>query len=300
MELHEDKRNGPRYVANKLTPQEQKQIVDVALSEEYRDIPVKQLVVRLADQGKYIASESTFYRVLREEGLVKERRSVRTPQKRKKKESHLALGPNQLWSWDITYLPSFIKGKYFYLYMFVDVFSRKIVGWRIEEEESSELAAELVEESTRREGIQAGKLVLHSDNGGPMKGSTMLFTLEKLGVSKSFSRPSVSNDNPYSESLFKTAKYCPTYPKRLESLEQWREWAESFVFWYNETHLHSGIRYVTPSQRHLGKDRKLLSERRRLWEKAKKKHPERWGGRKTRNWGYIEEVHLNPEKKIAA
>jgi putative transposase len=189
------------------------------VSKEYVDVPVKQLVVRLADKGEYLASESTFYRVLRKNEMVKERRTIK-PSGSRVKETHTAYNPNEVWSWDITYLPTKVKGVFFYLYLFMDIFSRKIVTWRIEKEEKSVLAAELVEEIAREEKVIGKKLVLHSDNGAPMKGASMLATLENLGVSKSFSRPRVSNDNPYSESLFKTAKYSAKYPEKLGSVEE--------------------------------------------------------------------------------
>ena len=251
---------------------------------------------RLADQGRYIASESTFYRILRAEKQVSHRRSERPTQARTKPRAVCATAPNQLYSWDITYLPSLIRGQFFYLYLFVDIFSRKIVGWQAYEEESSALAGELLRDLCRREGVQSKQLILHSDNGSPMKGSSMLATMQQLGVMPSFSRPSVSNDNPYSESLFKTLKYRPQYPlKPFADVIEARQWISGLVEWYNHEHRHSAISFVTPVQRHEGLDEQLLSNRKAVYEAAYAKNPERWTG-STRNWQRIEKVHLNPDK----
>ena len=190
------------------------------------------------------------------------------------------------------------RGLYFYLYLFMDIFSRKIVGWQIYETESSELAAEVMRDICERENIAPGQVVLHSDNGSPMKGATMLATLQALGVMPSFSRPAVSNDNPYSESLFKTMKYRPIYPRRaFESLQAARLWVSQFVQWYNHEHRHSAIRFVTPGERHAGLDVALLSKRVEVYEAAKARHPERWSGA-TRNWQPIKAVYLNPDQHV--
>ena len=180
----------------------------------------------------------------------------------------------------------------------MDIFSRKIVGWQIYETESSELAAEVMRDICERENIAPGQVVLHSDNGSPMKGATMLATLQALGVMPSFSRPAVSNDNPYSESLFKTMKYRPIYPRRaFESLQVARLWVSQFVQWYNHEHRHSAIRFVTPGERHAGLDVALLSKRVEVYEAAKARHPERWSGA-TRNWQPIKAVYLNPDQHV--
>jgi transposase InsO family protein len=178
----------------------------------------------------------------------------------------------------------------------MDIFSRKIVGWQVYEGESSELASEVMRDICERENIARGQVVLHSDNGSPMKGATMLATLQALGVMPSFSRPAVSNDNPFSESIFKTMKYRPTYPQRpFENLLGARQWVGTFVHWYNEEHRHSAIGFVTPAQRHAGLDTALLSKRVEVYEAARQRHPERWSGA-TRNWQPVMIVHLNPEK----
>ncbi len=199
-----------------------------------------------------------------------------------------------MWSWDITCLAAAIRGTFYRLYMVEDIFSRKIVGWEIHEQESAVHASSLISKACLREGIQSGDLVLHADNGGAMKGATMLATLQRLGVVPSFSRPSVSDDNPYSEALFRTLKYVPNYPdKPFESLESAREWVHVFVAWYNEDHRHSAIGFVTPAQRHRGEDADILVARKAVYEQAKARHPERWSGM-TRDWSRKEVVWLNP------
>jgi transposase InsO family protein len=198
-----------------------------------------------------------------------------------------------VWSWDITWLPAPIRGMFFYLYMIMDIYSRKVVAWEVHAMESAELAAGLVQKAILSEGCLLDPPVLHADNGGPQKGFTMKAKLEALGVTPSYSRPRVSNDNPYSESLFRTFKYRPEYPvKGFDSIDTARQWVSFFVKWYNEEHRHSAIRYVTPSQRHRGEDLNILANRRRVYRQAKRQRPDRWSG-KTRNWEPIDEVWLN-------
>lgn len=283
--------------ANKLSTVEREQIIETCNREEYSSLPPKQIVPMLADKGIYLASESSFYRVLRDADQL-HRRGRSTPASTAKPHAYEASMPNQIWSWDITYLASEIKGMFFYLYLFMDIYSRKIIGWEVYENESAEQAAEVLRKARMIEIISVNqKLVLHSDNGGPMKGATMLATLQKLGVVPSFSRPSVSNDNPYSESLFKTLKYTPAYPtKPFASLDEARKWVMKFVTWYNHSHRHSGLKYVTPAQRHSGEDIAILEQRERVYAKARDRHPERWSG-ETRNWNHEAIVKLNPEKE---
>lgn len=292
-----DKRNGPNMVKNKLTDQEREQVLKTCQSSEYCDLSPVQIVPALADKGKYIASESTFYRILRKNKLLTHRRRSKAPIKRKKPEA-IAYAPNEVWSWDITYLPGPIKGSFYYLYMIMDIFSRKIVGWAVYDRESSDLASVLFKNTIQLEGIDPTGLIFHSDNGSPMKGSTMLSTLQRLGVIPSFSRPSVSDDNPYSESLFKTLKYSPYYPSdRFKDITQCSKWVETFTFWYNHTHLHSGVKYVTPLSRHTGKDKIILLKRKEVYLIAKKKNPERWS-QSIKDWSYISEVRLNKIRKV--
>jgi transposase InsO family protein len=292
----DDGRKGPcMEPANKLTELERRRILKVVNSPEHRDLSPKQIVPKLADEGIYLASESTIYRVLREEGQMAHRERSR-PAVHSRPKEHEATAPNQVWSWDITYLPSAIRGMFFYLYLVMDVWSRKIVGFEVYGEESMELSSEMIERICEEMGIDKDQLVLHSDNGGPMKGATMLLTLQKLGVMPSFSRPKVSDDNPYSEALFRTLKYRPEYPgKPFETLEDAIAWVTGFVRWYNTEHLHSGVRFVTPDDRHYGRSEEILAKRKEVYEEARRKNPSRWS-RQTRNWDPVESVVLNPNK----
>ena len=294
----QDQRKGPLTApANKLSNHERQQILDTANSAQFRDLSPKQIVPKLADQGVYLASESTFYRILKEQKMLTHRQASKPAVPRRPKE-HVATGPCQVWSWDITYLQTSVKGLFFYLYMVVDVWSRKIIAAEVFAEESMDHSSMLLAHACMVHGVQPEKLVLHSDNGGPMKGATMLATLHKLGVVPSFSRPSVSNDNPYSESLFRTMKYRPEYPsKPFENIEQAQSWVDGFVFWYNTQHLHSSIRYVTPDDRHFGREKHILANRRKVYEKARSQNPNRWS-KSFRNWNPVHEVWLNPEKRI--
>ncbi len=290
----EDRRRGPLTTpANKFSDEERAEVVRAATAAENRNLSPKQIVPKLADQGTYIGSESTFYRILEERGLLTARGKAK-PRSVTRPEELVASGPNQVWSWDITYLPGPVKGTFFYLYLFVDVWSRRIMKAVVHETESAEFAATLVAEACREHSVAADQLVLHADNGGPMKGATMLATLQSLGVVPSFSRPSVSNDNPFSESLFRTLKYVPSYPRRpFESVDAAWAWVERFVDWYNDEHLHSGIGFVTPNARHRGVDVHLLERRRVVYESARAKNPARWS-RTTRRWDAPALVALNP------
>jgi transposase InsO family protein len=279
---------------NKLSDVERRKVVTIATSLEFRDQSPKQIVPTLADRGEYIASESTFYRVLHENGLQQHRGRSRPPMPRPR--GHAAYGPWQLGAWDITYLRSHIRGQFFYLYLVEDVWSRKILGDAVHDMESTDFAADLIE----RIRVDAGDIdlrgwVLHSDNGGPMKGATMLATMHKLGIVPSFSRPRVSDDNAYAEALFRTLKYCPEYPsKGFATVENARAWVTRFVAWYNNVHLHSSIGFVTPSARHAGEDIAILAERRRTYARARRRRPARWS-RNTRPWNRPEIVTLLPE-----
>ena len=280
---------------NKLSDAEREVALGVLNSAEFKDLPPSQIVPRLADQGRYVASESTLYRLLRKVGQLTHRRAERPLQKRCKPRALAATQPDQIYCWDITYLPTQVRGLFFYLYLFVDIFSRKVVGWQVVDCESAEKAAALLEDICRRQGISANQVTVHSDNGSPMKGETMLATMQRLGVAHSRSRPSVSNDNPYSESLFKTLKYRPQFPlTAFEDLLCARRWVTAWVRWYNEEHRHSAIRFVTPNERHAQLDEKLLQARAEVYELARRQNPLRWSGQ-TRDWGFIDTVTLNPD-----
>lgn len=290
-----DGRHGPVSApANKLSDAERERILEVANSPEFRDLSPKQIVPILADRSEYIASESSFHRVLHEADCMQHRERSRPPMRRPK--ALMATGPNQVWSWDITYLPSPVRGDFYRLYVVMDVWSRMIVGWVVHEAENSENAAALIERCAAAQGIRRDQLTLHSDNGSPMKGQTMLAMLQWLGIAASFSRPSVSDDNPHSESLFRTLKYRPGYPSNgFADMDAAGAWGERFVAWYNHEHLHSAIRFVTPGDRHEGRGKQILAKRRRVYEEARRRNPKRWS-RETRNWTPIGEVHLNPER----
>ena len=294
-----DQRRGPKSVCGHALSEKEKQaIVEVSNSPAYRDLSPWQMVARLADAGQYLGSESSFYRVLKQNQLLSHRQSSKPRVSRRPKDL-LARHPNEVWSWDITYLNSPVRGAYYYLYLVEDIFSRMIVGWTVEELESAEHGARLIDRICQEQGIARGQLTLHSDNGAPMKGATLLTTLERLGVAASFSRPAVSDDNPYSESLFKTLKYRPSYPdSAFSGIDQARQWVGGFVHWYNTEHLHSAIRFLTPDSRHQGLDKEILAKRVAVYEKAKQLNPLRWSGQ-TRNWAPITEVCLNPKKHNA-
>jgi putative transposase len=201
-----------------------------------------------------------------------------------------------VWSWDITYLPTLVHGQFYYLYLVEDIYSRKAVGWEVYEQESGEHAAGLMQRTVMAERCWGAPLVLHSDNGAPMKSSTLLAKLYELGVTPSRGRPRVSNDNPYSESLFRTLKYCPQWPAQgFADIDAARAWVRDFIAWYNQEHRHSRIRFVTPAQRHRGEDKEILAARDAVYQAARAAHPERWSG-ETRNWSPIGAVSLNPER----
>jgi transposase InsO family protein len=292
----EDMRRGPKTPpANTLSPAERHRILELVTSPRFRDVSPHQIVPLLADEGKYLASEATCYRILRAEALNAHRGRAKAPVRRAP-NTHVATGPDQVWSWDITDLRSPVRGLFYYLYLILDVWSRKIVGWEVNGEESAMRASALFERTCARLGSDPTGLVLHADNGGPMKGATMVVTLERLGVLASFSRPGVSDDNPFSESLFRTLKYRPEYPHGpFQDVEAARAWVAGFVRWYNTEHLHSAIRFVTPEDRHSGRDKAILARRRMVYTKAREAHPERWA-RGTRSWHHVETVELNPPK----
>lgn len=249
---------------------------------------------QLADEGLYLGSESTLYRLQRRYGFRRKRAAASRAQVSRAATLHRATGPNQVWSWDITWLPTPLRGVYLHLYLVMDVWSRHIMGWHIAENESADTAASLVTRICRDSQIDPRGLVLHSDNGAPMRGSSMIATLQWLGVIPSFSRPHVSDDNPYSEALFRTLKHTPAYPRLpFASCKAAACWVARFVEWYNTEHRHSAIRYVTPEQRHHGHDQNILARRHQLYQLVRRSHPERWTG-STRNWTPVGAVLLNP------
>ncbi len=269
-------------------------MVALVTSKELGGLSPHQLVAKLADMGSYVASESTIYRLLRRRKLLRHRDRSR-PRTHRRPREYVATGPNQVWAWDITYLPAGVRGTFWYLYAVIDVWSRKLVASVVHDVQSDELAAVLVDDACQREGVERGQLVLHADNGAAMKGKPMLVKLEELGVVPSFSRPRVSDDNPFAEALFRTLKYRPSYPDRpFVYLDDARRWVATFVAWYNDDHQHSGIRFVTPSERHDGREDAILARRHDVYLAARDRHPARWS-RYTRDWTPIAIVRLNPE-----
>lgn len=282
---------------NKLTLKEEQKIIQVMNQREHQNLPPSQVVPRLADEGTYIASESTFYRVLKKHQQNNHRGRAKAPVKRKI-VTHEASGPNEVWMWDITYLPGAFKGLHYYLYLILDLYSRKIVGWEIWDVESAENASKLVRKACLNENIflNTKPLILHSDNGSPMKGSSLLITLYELGIAPSNSRPRVSNDNAYIESFFKTVKYMPSFPhKGFSTIEEARIWVAQFSRYYNSEHRHSSLKFITPNQRHNGNAEQIMAKRERVYQEAKQKNPERWT-KNIRNWELKDIVYLNPEK----
>ncbi|NRA43307.1 MAG: IS3 family transposase [Pseudomonadales bacterium] len=280
-----------------LSDEERQRVLFTLNQGEFASMPPSQVVPRLADEGVYLCSESSMYRILREAKQQHHRGRSQAPEKRPL-ATHKAMSPNEVWCWDITWLPGPAKGIHYYLYLMLDLFSRKVVGWEIHESESADNASRLLRKACMKERISTKRnpLVLHSDNGSPMKGSSMLETMYHLGVVSSFSRPRVSNDNAYAESIFRTCKYRPDYPyKGFKSIDEAQQWVLNFVTWYNTEHRHSGIKFVTPNERHRGQDVDVLVKRKAVYEKAKKQHPKRWSGN-VRNWNRIDQVWLNPER----
>lgn len=296
-----DRREGPRTAPkNKLSVLEVERILEVVNEPEFRELSPKQIVPILAERGQYIGSEPTIYRNLRAANQLRRRDGTRAPRKLHAPRELVATAPNQVWSWDITYLSSPIRGHHYRAYMVLDVWSRKIVAAEVFDEESAEHASMLMARACREFGIEPGQLALHSDNGGPMKASTMLARMQALGVACSFSRPGVSNDNPFSEALFRTMKYRPEYPDLpFTSLEDARAWMRCFVDWYNTIHRHGAIGFVTPDERHFGRDVEILQRRRKTYALARRRQPERWS-RHARIWKAPAVVSLNPSVRVTA
>jgi putative transposase len=288
-------RQVPRHA---LSDDERANLLKVANETRFAALPPARIVPMLADEGVYLASESTFSRVLREHGQTAHRGRAKSPRASRPPTTHVATAIKQVWCWDMTYLPSAVMGRWFYLYLILDLYSRKVVGWAVHGTDCADHAAHLVQRTALAEeiGSMATKPVLHGDNGATLKATTVLAMLHWLGVKPSYSRPRVSNDNPYAESLFRTAKYRPEFPpKGFIDEAAAQTWASAFVSWYNHDHRHSGIGYVSPAQRHAGEDVAILAARHELYERAKASHPQRWSGA-TRNWSHCGIVTLNPER----
>jgi putative transposase len=281
-----------------LSEAERARIVALANEPRFASTPPARIVPALADEGVYVASEASFHRVLRDHGQMQPRGRARPPRTVGPPSTHVATAPGQVWCWDVTFLKAQVQGRWFYLYLILDLWSRKIVGYEVHETDQAEHAAHLVRRTALAESIHARPLrpVLHGDNGPSVKATTVLAMLHWLGIAPSHSRPRVSDDNAYAEALFRTAKYRPDFPAAgFADLAEARAWAAAFVHWYNHEHRHSGLRYVTPAQRHAGEDRSVLAVRHALYQQAREANPRRWSG-PTRNWTPIGAVTLNPER----
>ena len=280
-----------------LSAQERREVLSIANEPRFAALPPARIVPMLADEGVYVASESTFYRILRAEGQNAHRGRAKAPRKIRPPTTHIARAPGEVWCWDMTYLPATVVGRWFHLYLILDLYSRKIIGWEVHDTDDASHAAHLVRRTALAEGIAMGnKPVLHGDNGSTLKATTVIAMLQYLGITASYSRPRVSDDNAYAESLFRTAKYRPEFPVHgFDSLEQARQWAHDFVHWYNVEHRHSAIQYVSPDARHRGDDKVILAARHDLYLQARQRSPLRWSGH-TRNWSPIDAVTLNPER----
>jgi len=288
-----DRRRGARkQVHRRLSEAERQRIVDVCCEDRFADLTPYAIYAILLDEGTYLASVSTMYRVLRERDLLHHRGETRHTQRRAKPPELKATGPNQVWSWDITYLPTQVRGIFLFAYVLIDVWSRKIVGWEIHTEESDTIARDFFRRVASRHHVRGVRL--HADNGNAMKGMTVLVLFFSLGIIPSFSRPRVSNDNPFIESLFKTIKYRPGYPKRFDGIEHARLWFADFVNWYNTEHRHSGIGYITPEDRHVGNVVPIMRKRNDVLIEARMIHPERWPNGQ-RQWEEHPVVYLNPD-----
>ena len=281
-----------------LTEAERARIIAVANEPRFAETPPARIVPALADEGIYIASESSFHRVLRAHGQMNRRGRAQPPRTLRPPTTHIAARPGDVWCWDVTFLPAQIQGRWFYFYLILDLYSRKIVGFEVHDTDSAEHAAHLARRTALVEGVHAKPVrpVLHGDNGATLKATTVLAMLHWLGIEPSYSRPRVSDDNAFAEALFRTAKYRPAFPlKGFADLDAARQWAVRFVHWYNHEHCHSGIRYVTPAQRHAEQDGRVLAARHAVYQDARQRNPQRWSG-STRNWTPIGVVTLNPER----
>lgn len=289
-----DKRKGSfKRVVRKLDSVVRKEIILTCNDKLYRDYNPHEIVPLLLNSGKYLASVRTLYRILKEEKLLHHRSNVRVKRGRSKPPERRATKSDQVWSWDITWLPQTVRGLFFFAYVIVDIYDKYIVGWSVHNEEKDAHSKDLFQRTLS--GKNPRILSVHSDNGQPMKGITLMALLDDLKVSVSHSRPRVSNDNAFVESLFKTLKYTAKYPLRFRDIKHAREWMASFVNWYNTEHLHSSIGYVTPLQLRTAEAAEIFNRRNATMQLAKKQHPERWGNRNLKVWGAPREVILNRE-----
>jgi putative transposase len=272
---HPDVRSGGWRSPRRLSDAERAHVLEVLVSERFCDLSVREVWAALIGEGVYLCSVRTMYRILAENAAVRERRAQLTHPEYKRPEL-LATGPNQVWSWDITKLKGPRKWTYYYLYVIMDIFSRKTVGWMVANMESATLAVKLISETCDREGIFRDQLTVHADRGSSMRSKPVAFLLSDLGVTKTHSRPYTSTDNPYSEAQFRTLKYRPEFPDRFGSIEDARAFCQGFFAWYNNEHHHSGIGLLTPHQMHSGQAEEISNQRQQVLGEAYRQHPERF------------------------
>ena len=268
-------------------------MLDVLDSDRFADVAPAEVVATLLDEGQYVCSVSTMYRLLRRTDAVRERRRILRHPKYKRPEL-LAKGPNQLWSWDITKLRGPGKYTYYYLYVILDVYSRYVVGWCVSYRESAELAEKLILDACLQQKVERGQLTIHADRGSAMTSKVVAQLLSDLGVEKTHSRPHVSNDNPYSETQFKTLKYRPDFPELFGSIQDARRFCSEFFDWYNKEHRHSGIAMLTPATVHYGKAEETIAKRQSVLEAAYAANPQRFVRHAPRHEPLPEEVWINP------
>lgn len=285
-----------RIQSRALTPTEREDVLVVLHEPRFVDLAPPQIYTRLLDEGRYLCSERTLYRILEENKEVRERRDqLRHPVYQK--PELLATAPNQIWSWDITKLLGPVKWHYYYLYVLLDIFSRYVTGWMLATKESADLAIQLIAETCRRQGIEPGQLTTHTDRGSSMTSKPVALLLADLGVTKSLSRPHTSNDNPYSEAQYKTLKYHPGFPERFGSIQDGRRYCQTFFPWYNTEHHHSGIGMMTPEAVHYGRAPQIIAERQKILDKAFALHPERFVRNPPVHQEVPQEVWINSPKK---
>jgi putative transposase len=276
-----------------LSTAERQVVLDHLHSERFRDKAPAEVYATLLDEDIYLCSVRSMHRILTQHGELKERRNqLRHPQY--KKPELLATGPNQVWSWDITKLLGPAKWVYFHLYVILDIFSRNVVGWMVAERETAELAKRLISATCEKQGIVAGTLTIHADRGTSMTSKPVALMLADLGVTKTHSRPHTSNDNPYSESQFKTLKYRPEFPERFGSIEDARAFCQSFFRWYNHEHHHSGIALLTPDMLHYGRAEVVIEQRQKVLDQAYTRNPERFVRSRPKHPPQPTAVWINP------
>jgi putative transposase len=278
-----------------LKPEEKSEVLEVLSSEKYVDKAPAAVVACLLDEGRYLCSIGTMYRILKENRATKERRDQRRHPEYVKPEL-IATGPNQVWTWDITKIKTGIKFKYHHLYVIIDMFSRYVVGWVVHDHEDAGLASQLIEQTCEKQKILPGELTIHADRGAAMKSQSVAQLMADLDINKSHSRPYVSDDNPYSESQFKTMKYHSSYPKIIATAEEAKLYLRGWFDWYNNEHTHSGIAMLKPVEVHTGQAEKVLCQRQVVLNAAFERHPERFPKGRPRVIQLADAVYINKPK----